>query len=330
MSSKLVLDSPPELESTVANIIFSRRDPKISVSELACAVQASPARTAQAIRQLKKLGYPLHLSRGSVEHQPFRRIDLQQLGADLTAERIGRRMEWRLHVCSTQDELKKLKGEAQDGTVIIAETQYEGRGRLTRSWFSAVGGIWMSVLLRPTWPESHQILSLAFAGAVTRAIGDVTKLSSVLKWPNDLMIRSRKVAGLLVEATYQGNQLEYLILGLGINANIDIACLPKAFRGLSTSLSHELGRGVDRTMLARRIIEEVDRSYQDFESGHADELLEEVKPLCSTLGKKVQVTTTEGTFKGEALDLGNEGQLKVRMPDGTVVPFFAADVTHLR
>jgi BirA family biotin operon repressor/biotin-[acetyl-CoA-carboxylase] ligase len=330
VSGKLVLSSPPELESAIADVIFSRRDAKISISDLACVVHASPARTVEAIRQLKKLGYPLHLSRESIEHHPFRRIDLQQLGADLATERIGRRIEWRLHVCSTQDELKKLKSEALDGTVVIAETQYGGRGRLTRSWFSALGGVWMSILLRPTWPESHQILSLALAGAVARAIGDVTKLSSVLKWPNDLMIRSRKVAGLLVEATYQGNQLEYLILGLGINANIDIACLPKAFRGLSTSLSHELGREVDRTMLARRIIEEVDRSYQDFESGHADELLEGVKPLCSTLGKKVRLTTAEGTFKGEALDLGNEGQLKVRMPDGTVVPFFAADVTHLR
>jgi len=303
----------------------------MSLNELAVVVQASPARTRETIRRLKRLGYPLSLSRaGAIQRLPFRPIDPQKLSADLTAQKIGRRIECRLHVRSTQDELKKLKDEAQDGTVLVAETQYAGRGRLTRSWYSAVGGIWMSILLRPTWPRSHQILPLTFAAATARAIDDATKLPSLLKWPNDLMIRSRKVAGFLAEATYQGNRLDHLIVGLGVNANIMKTRLPKAIRGLSTSLSHELGREVDKTMLARQIIEEMDRSYRDFESGHASELLEEVKRMCSTLGKKVQVTTAEGVFRGEALDLGSEGQLIVRMPHGAVVPFYAGDVVHLR
>ena len=325
------MSSPLELESAIADAIFCGRESKISLNELAAAIQTSPARTGEAIRRLKGLGYPLHLSRaGVIERLPFRPIDPQQLSADLTTEKIGRRIECRLHVRSTQDELKKLKDEAQDGTVLIAETQYAGRGRLTRSWFSAVGGIWLSVLLRPTWPRSHQILPLTFAAATARAIDDATKLSCLLKWPNDLMIRSRKVAGFLAEATYQGNRLDHLILGLGVNANIKMTRLPKAIRGLSTSLSHELGQEVNRTMLATGIIEEMDRAYRDFESGHANELLEEVKRRCSTLGKKVQVTTAEGAFKGDAVDLGSDGQLIVRMADGAVVPFYAAEVMHLR
>lgn len=325
------MSSPSELESTIADAIFSGRESKISLNELAGVVRASPARTRETIRQLKRVGYPIRLSQaGVIERLPFSAIDPQRLSTDLTTERIGRRIECRLHVRSTQDELKKLGNETQDGTVLVAETQYAGRGRLKRSWFSPVGGIWMSVLLRPTWPRSHQILALAFAAAVSRAIGNVTKLSSALKWPNDLMIRSRKVGGFLAEATYQGNRLDHLILGLGVNANIKMTRLPKAIRGLSTSLSHELGREVDRTMLARQIIEEMDRSLRDFESGQTNELLDEVKGLCSTLGKKVQVTTAEGAFKGVALGLGGDGQLIVRMPDGAVVPFYAADVMHLR
>lgn len=330
VSDRQVLSSTRELEAAIADVIFSRKEPRVSIDELARAVHTSPARAARAIFQLKELGYPLHLSHESIRHYPFRWIDLQQLGANPATQRIGRRVEWRLHVCSTQDELKKLKDEAPDGTVLIAETQYGGRGRLKRNWFSGLGGVWMSVLLRPTWSESHQILPMAFAGAVARAIGDVVELSPMLKWPNDLMLRSRKVAGLLAESNYQGNNLDHVILGFGINANIEIARLPKELRRHSTSLSHELGQEVDRTILVRHIIEEVDRSYRDFESGHADEMLEEVRPLCSTLGKEVQVTTAEGIFKGEALDLGNDGQLKVRMSDGTIVSFFAADVKHLR
>ena len=325
------MSSPSELESTIADAIFSGRESKISLNELAGVARASPARIRETIRRLKRLGYSLRLSQaGVIERLPFSAIDPQRLSTDLTTERIGRRIECRLHVRSTQDELKRLRDDAQDGAVLIAETQYAGRGRLTRSWFSAVGGIWMSVFLRPTWPRSHQILTLAFAAAAARAISDVTKLSPVLKWPNDLMIQSRKVAGLLAEATFQGNKLDHLIIGLGVNANIEMTRLPKALRELSTSLSHELGQEIDRIMLVRRIIEEMDRSYRGFELGHANELLEEVKRLCSTLGKIVQVTTAEGVFRGEAVDLGRDGQLLVRKPDGTATPYYAADVVHLR
>jgi BirA family biotin operon repressor/biotin-[acetyl-CoA-carboxylase] ligase len=312
-------------------MIVSRGESKFLLSELAVAVQASPARTREAIRQLKTLGYHLRLSRdGIVEHLPFKPIDRQQLSADLATRRIGRRLEWRLCVRSTQDELSKLRNEALDGTVLIAETQYAGRGRLARSWFSAVGGIWMSVLLRPTWPKSHQILPLAFAVAAARAIGDMTKLSPVIKWPNDLMVRSRKVAGLLAEAAYKGNQLDHLVLGLGVNANIQIRCLPRPLRAVSTSLSHELGREIDRTLLTKRIIQEMDNSYQRFESGHASVLLGEAKRLCSTLGRVVRVSTAEGKFVGRALDLGDDGQLLVRLSSGVTVPSYAADVVHLR
>jgi len=325
------LSSPSELESTIADAIFSGRESKISLNELAGVVRASPAGTREAIRQLKRLGYPLRLSQaGVIERLPFRAIDPQRLSADLTTERIGRRIECRLHVRSTQDELKRLEDEAEDGTVLLAETQRTGRGRLSRSWFSPTGGIWMSVLLRPSWPRSHQILTLAFGAAVTRAVYDVAKISSLIKWPNDLMIRSRKVAGMLAEATYEGNKLRRLIVGIGVNANINTMRFPRTIRRTSTSLSHELGRDIDRNLLTRMIIEEMDHSYRRFESGHATELLGEARRLCSTLGRKVRVTTTEGRFMCEALDLGDDGQLMARLNGGAVIPLYAADVVHLR
>ena len=142
------------------------------------------------------------------------------------------------------------------------------------------------------------------------------------------MVRSRKVAGLLAEATYKGSQLDHLIFGLGVNANIQMTRLPKALRGVSTSISHELGREINRALLAKRIIQEMQNSYQRFESGHASELLDEAKQICSTLGKIVRVATAERKFVGRALDLGGDGQLLVRLSSGVTVPFYAADVVH--
>lgn len=320
-----------ELESAVADVIFLGNERKVPLSGLASLTRATPDQAKRALDELKKLGYPLRLSRaGIVERLSFRPIGAQQLTADLTTERIGRRIEWRLHVSSTQDELKRLEDEAEDGAVLLAETQRTGRGRLSRSWFSPTGGIWMSVLLRPSWPRSHQILTLAFAAAVTRAVYSVTKISSLIKWPNDLTIRSRKVAGMLAEATYEGNKLRRLIVGIGVNANINTMRFPGTIRRTSTSLSRELGRDIDRNLLTRRIIEEMDHSYRRFESGHTAELLEEARRLCSTLGRKVRVTTTEGRFICEALDLGDDGQLMARLNSGAVIPLYAADVAHLR
>ena len=325
------MSSLSDLESAVASVIFLGNERKIPLSGLASLTQATPDQAKRALGELKKLGYPLRLSRaGIVERLSFRPIDVQKLKAELTTERIGRRIEWRLHVSSTQDELKKLEDEAEDGTVLLAETQYTGRGRLSRSWFSPTGGIWMSVLLRPSWPRSHQILTLAFAAAVTRAVYNVTKISPLIKWPNDLMIRSRKVAGMLAEATYEGNKLRRLIVGIGVNANINTMRFPGTIRRTSTSLSRELGRDIDRNLLTRRIIEEMDHSYRRFESGHTAELLEEARRLCSTLGRKVRVTTTEGRFICEALDLGDDGQLMARLNSGAVIPLYAAEVVHLR
>jgi BirA family biotin operon repressor/biotin-[acetyl-CoA-carboxylase] ligase len=188
----------------------------------------------------------------------------------------------------------------------------------------------MSVLLRPTWHEAHQVLTLAFATAACRAISDVTSVSSQLKWPNDLTVRSRKVAGILAGATYVGNRLDHLIVGLGVNVNIKMARFPKTFRKVSTSLSHEVGREVDRALLTKRIIEEMDRSYQRFEMGRTSELLDEARRLCSTLGRKVRIATFERNFVGHAVGLGDDGQLLVRLRNGALIPFYAGDVVHLR
>jgi len=325
------LRSLSDLELAVANVIFLGNERKIPLSGLASLTQTTPGQAKRALGELKKLGYPLRLSRaGMVERLSFRPIDVQKLKAGLSTERIGRRIEWRLHVSSTQDELKKLEDGAEDGTVLLAETQRAGKGRLSRSWLSPAGGIWMSMLLRSTWPRSHQILTLAFATAAAKAISTLTKISPLIKWPNDLTIRSRKVAGILAEATYEGNKVHRLIIGMGINANISIARFPATIRRTSTSLSRELGHDIDRNLLARTIIEETDRSYRRFESGHSAELLDEARRLCSTLGRKVRVTTAEGRFICEALDLGDDGQLLARLGSGAVVPFYAADVVHLR
>ena len=324
------MDSLSGLDRGVAERVILGINDDISIAELASAFSAPRTRIRQTLNRLVKLGYPLILRRDIVQRRAFRLLDAQKLRADLSPWRIGQRIEWRLHTSSTQDELKRIAQTSEDGTVLLAETQYLGRGRRPRSWFSPFGGIWMSVLLRPTWPNSHQILTLGFALAVTRALSVVAKVPPLLKWPNDVMIRSRKVAGVLAEATYEGSKLNNLIVGLGVNANIRPALFQKALRRTATSISQELCREVDRNELSRNILEEMDNVYRRFESGRASELRDEAKSVCCTLGRKVRVTTAERVFEGQALDLGSDGQLVVRLKDRAEIELYAADVVHLR
>ena len=319
-----------DLDGRIAELVFLGTHGKIELDQLASAVRTRPKEVRRSLQRLIALGYPLRLRADLIERRSFQLIDAQQLRADLRSQKIARRVEWRLHVRSTQDELKSIEQQAEDGTILLAETQAAGRGRLKRGWFSPFGGIWMSVLLRPMWPKSHQILPLAFAAAIARAISAVAKISPVLKWPNDVIVQSRKIAGILAEARHEGSKLSSLIVGLGVNANIKTALFPKELRESATSINRELGREIDRVLLTRKILEEMDNAYGKFELGEATELLHEVKRLCSTVGRMVEVTTVEGKFRGEALDIGEDGQLIVRLGNGATVPFYAADIVYLR
>jgi len=324
------LHSIAELDRLVAEIVFLGTGSRVTVNELAGRLRASPTEIRQTLSRLSKLGYPFILRAGLIERQSFEPIDLQQLRADFSPKRVGRRIEWRLHVRSTQDELKMIEPEAEDGTVLLGETQDSGRGRLTRSWFAPFGGIWMSILLRPKWQKSHQVPSLAFAASVAKAISTVTGLSPLVKWPNDVTVGSRKVAGILAEGAYSSNRLDRLIVGLGVNANMKPTLFPKELRGSATSLSQELGHQIDRNLLTRKILEEIDNAYGRFESGAAGELLDEARMACSTVGRKVKITSAEGSFEGEAVDVGDDGELLLRLRSGAIVRFYAADVIHIR
>lgn len=323
------MTQPTELDSTVAEVIFLGTNARVPFGDLANKTQASMQEIRRSIQRLGTLGYPFNLKSDSVERLPTHMIHARELEASLHCRRIGRRIEWKLHVASTQDELKKIRQKAQDGTVLLAETQDSGRGRVARRWFSPLGGIWMSLLLKPTWSKSHQILPLAFGAALTKAIRDTTGISTCLKWPNDVTVQSRKVAGILSEAIYEGDKLSSLIVGVGVNANVRTTMLPKELAGTTTSLSQELSIDVDRNLLTLRILEEMDNTYRVFEAGKGIELLNDVRQVCSTIGKKVEITTSEGSFKGEAQDIGGAGELIVRLRNGETAQFYAGDVIHL-
>ncbi len=212
---------------------------------------------------------------------------------------------------------------APEGTVVITGEQTAARGRLKRTWLTPQGNLALSVVLYPARRNLHSVFMVASV-AVVRTIETVTGLKPVLKWPNDVMVNNRKVCGILVEANVQPGTVNFVVVGIGINANLEPSDFPEILP-VATSLSRELGQKVSRLEIVRRLLCEMERLY--LSSTESDAVYEEWRDRLATLGKKIRVTSGTGTQEGIAEDVDADGALLLRLPDGSLDRVLAGDVT---
>jgi BirA family biotin operon repressor/biotin-[acetyl-CoA-carboxylase] ligase len=237
---------------------------------------------------------------------------------------IGREIISYPSLPSTNDAAKRqAKKGAKEGTVIIAEEQTAGRGRLGRSWLSPRGSVALSIILHPPLtylPSLIMVASLATANAIER----VTSLKARLKWPNDVLVNSKKVCGILVESDVKGSRVDYAVIGIGLNVNISLADFP-GIAPLATSLSHELGGYVSRRRIIQSLLAEAERLYLALPEG--DSVFRQWRERLATLGQKVRVSSGEATCEGTAESVAPDGSLLLRQPDGNLLKVVAGDVT---
>ena len=255
-----------------------------------------------------------------------------QLKADdirrsLTTQIIGRNVLYYPSVASTMDVARAVAiTGAAEGTVVGADEQTAGRGRLRRQWLAPSGNIAVSVILYPQIVVLPSLIMLASL-AVVHAIETTTGLKATIKWPNDVLINERKVCGILIEADArptESGRATYAIIGIGINVNLDPA-RHSEIESTATSLSLEAGRTLERLPLIRRLVVELDRLYLDLKSGVS--LYEEWRDRLLTLGKSVTVTSVEGSYDAVAESVDRDGSLLVRPADGSARRVVAGDVT---
>lgn len=235
-------------------------------------------------------------------------------------------------VDSTNNILKNLADKgAPEGTVAVAEEQTGGRGRLGRTWSSPFGkGICLSILLKPPLaPRDTPLLTLLAAVAVVKSILQILPdLPIGIKWPNDILVNSRKVCGILTELKAEADLLHYIIIGTGINVNFRQEDFPPELAGLATSLlPANRGREISRQKLAGSLLQEMDYGYLDFLSGGPEAVLSAWEKYNLTLGKHVTVNTVGGSFAGQAVALAHDGALIVEDKTGNQKNFHAGEVT---
>ncbi len=252
------------------------------------------------------------------------RFSRRALEQRLTTRFIGRRLEYRSALGSTQDLARRLaEADAPEGTVVLAGRQTAGRGRLGRSWVSPQGGLYFTVVLRPA-TQHLRTLTIVAALAVARGIEAQTGLTCSLKWPNDVLLGERKVCGMLMESRLTGERVQYVLVGIGVNVNADLAEHPE-IASIATSLRMELGRELSREALAAAILNEMEAIYVAMQAGQP--LHEEWKARLVTLGRQVRVRFGEQVEEGLAEDVDAEGSLILRRVDGSHVAISAGDVT---
>jgi len=231
---------------------------------------------------------------------------------------IGREILFFETVSSTNTVALELAEKATEGTVVLADSQDKGRGRLGRTWISPSGvNIYMSIILRPQIkPKDGSLITIMSAVACAEAIRNVTGVKITTKWPNDLMINNKKVGGILTEIKTQQQKITSAIVGIGINVNIDVREFPEEMKQTATSLKNEAGVSYSREPIVAEILNEMDRWYKTLTTLEKEAILQAWKNLTSTLGRKVMIITPQETLTGTAEAIDNEGMLIVRLPSG--------------
>lgn len=243
---------------------------------------------------------------------------------------IGRKIFYADSLSSTNTVAKELvRSEYGEGSMVVAEMQTGGKGRLGRGWSSPkYKGIWFSLILFPRVnPSEASQITMLTAVAVATAIRFETGLDAGIKWPNDLLLYGKKICGILVELSAEMERINHLVIGTGINANQDREDFPEEFVDKATSLKLESGHTISRVKLLQACLLEFERWYTLWLGSGFSPVLAKWKELTVTLNCPVRLTTANKTWEGWAEDVDDDGALMLRLPDGELKKFVSGDVS---
>ncbi len=313
-----------------------RRNPGAFVSgqEICQALNISRAAVWKQVELLRELGFEIEAQR-SRGYRLCGGPDLLVAGelmSGLQTRRVGRALHCLDEVDSTNVRARQLAEEgAQDGTVIIADRQSAGRGRLGRRWESPTGvNLYCSILLRPQIPvQQAPQLTFLTAVAVAESLQHLYNLAARVKWPNDLLVSGRKIAGLLNEMSAETEQIHFVILGIGVNLNMTADQFPAELNYPATSVQLETGQPVARGAFVRELLLRFDGYYSEFLAEGFAPIRRRWEGLCDLMNARVQIDQGAGALQGTVVGLDADGALCLQLESGRVERILAGDVRPL-
>lgn len=310
------------MNQQILELLRVQRDGFVSGQEIADKIGISRIAVWKQVQGLKKLGYQIHSRKKngySLQAVPDLLLPAE-IRDGLKTRVMGSKIHYFPALGSTNDQARKMAAEAApEGTVVIAEKQTSGKGRLGRSWFSPAGhNIYFSVILRPPiTPALAPLLTLLTGVAVASAIKKTCAVNIGLKWPNDLMVKDggyKKVGGILTEMGAESDRINYLVVGCGLNVNMSPAFLTPELKRTAASLHTYIkgARTVSRVKLMKDILTELERYYHRFLSGKWPEIISEYRELDILRGQAVKVKQGGEIISGKAGSIDDEGRLVIK------------------
>ena len=304
------------MQDTRRRILDSLADGPVSGPEMADALGVSRAAVWKHVEALRDSGFGIE-SRGD----GYALVDVPEFGGAAVEHGLDAPFEIEYHdaIGSTNDRARELAAAGRTDGAVLADEQTGGRGRLGRAWAAPSGGVWLSLVCRPDVPTAHApIYTLAAAVGTAEALGAIG-VDAGIKWPNDVFVDGQKITGILTEMEGESGRVSWIVVGIGINANVDADAVPET----ATTIREAVG-DTDRAALTRDVLQRFDTLRSDPES-----VLPAWRDAATTLGRRVRVETQRGDVVGEAVDVEFPGTLVVETEHGRE-RVSAGDCEHLR
>ena len=308
----------------------------LSGQDLSDVLKISRVAVWKHIKKIQSLGYTVE-SKQKEGYKLTKNSDLLlpwEIISGIKTKKIGQQAYYFDVIDSTQNQALKMANESKNhGTIIIAEKQTGGKGRSGRRWISPKGGIWISIILQPKLDISIiTLFPIAASLALSYAIEKTCKISPELKWPNDLTVKGKKLAGMLVDASFESNRIVSLVLGVGINFNVNVKEIEKILKNTPNYYGvASLNKQKNKTTaikLIQSFLLELEKIYELLNTKQTKKIISEWTKRSSTIGKNVEIDTINGKIKGEAIKIDYNGALLIRNKDKTD-KIITGDIVHL-
>ena len=299
----------------ILSFLKAHRSEFLSGQDMSDILKISRVAVWKDIKKIRSLGYKIE----SKQNIGYRLVDSSKLPLpweikeDLNTEFLGNRIYYFNTIDTTQNFAMNIASKKnEDGSVVISKKQTGGKGRMNRKWKSPVGGIWMSIIIHPKFDITYATLvPIATSLAICIAIEKTLKINTKLKWPNDVTVKGKKVAGVLINASIISNQIENMVLGIGINFKINPNELKNSikktpnFYGVATLVK----KNQSMSPLVKQFLYELENVLQLINSGQIKKIINGWTKRSSTIGRNVSIITNEGRISGKAIRIDNEGGL---------------------
>ena len=319
----------------VLNLLKSHDTEYLSGQDLSDVLKISRVAVWKHIKKIRSLGYQIE----SKQKLGYKLVGITkyllpwEIKDGLKTKWIGKKIYYFDTIDSTQSyALEIAENKNEDGTVVIAHKQTKGKGRMNRKWVSPEGGIWLSVILQPKTDFSLTTLfPIAAAVALSSAIKSATGIKTELKWPNDVLINGKKVCGVLVDASLTSNQIDYIVLGVGINFNIQTSTIEKNIKntgnysGITSLMKH--AENIKAVELIQSFLFELENTIELLMQGGEKNIVKKWIKNSSTIGKNITLKTNEGEIKGIASKIDSDGALIIQQK-GKNQRVLVGDVIH--